>query len=165
MDEPNRQQFEAAKRASLTHLILRAARRIRARNLEALPGLVGHEPVREAHLSLMPHIDFEGTRITDIATRLGVSKQAIAPLVDELVAWGYLEKVRDPADGRARLVCFTPRGEQGLRDGLSVLEALDRTLADAFSADEYESFVAWMGRLVDALHDPSAPDAPNPPRR
>jgi hypothetical protein len=56
------------------------------------PGLAsrraGRPRLRRSHTSLLPHIDLGGTRVTDLAERLGVSKQAASQLVDDLEAIG-----------------------------------------------------------------------------
>ena len=46
------------------------------------------EPVRVAHTALLPHVDLEGTRLTELARRMGVTKQAVGQLVDELEQMG-----------------------------------------------------------------------------
>jgi DNA-binding MarR family transcriptional regulator len=151
MDESNRRQFESAKRASLSHQLVRAARLLRARSLRMLREHPQYAHVREAHLNLMPHLDLEGTRLTDLAVRMDVSKQAVGPLVDELVQWGYLERVPDPADGRARLVRFTGAGEEGLRDGVRSLQQLDAALDGALSPDELSQLLTLLERVLERL--------------
>ena len=85
-------------------------------------------PLRAAHTALFPHLGSAGVRSTDLAKKLGVSKQAISPLITELEEWGVVEQVADPKDGRAKLVRFTKKGEQGLLHGLSVLRGLEQEL-------------------------------------
>ena len=71
-------------------------------------------------------IDLEGTRLTDLADRIGISKQAVGQLVDELEDLGVLERVPDPDDGRAKLIRFIEEdGEPILMRGLAVLTALE----------------------------------------
>lgn len=52
----------------------------------------------------------EGLRLTELAHIAGVSKQAMAEVVDAMDAAGYIERVADPADGRARRIRLTRRG-------------------------------------------------------
>jgi DNA-binding MarR family transcriptional regulator len=52
----------------------------------------------------------DGATVTDLATHLGVTKQAASQLVDELVRKGYVERRPHPGDARARLVVLTERG-------------------------------------------------------
>ncbi|MFD7436664.1 MarR family winged helix-turn-helix transcriptional regulator [Streptomyces sp. NPDC059861] len=52
----------------------------------------------------------DGATATDLATHLGVTKQAASQLVDELVRKGYVVRRPHPDDARARLVVLTGRG-------------------------------------------------------
>ena len=54
---------------------------------------------------IAPH----GSRVSDLAEQARVSKQSAASLVEQLEKAGYVERVPDPTDGRARLVRLTPR--------------------------------------------------------
>lgn len=53
-----------------------------------------------------------GSRVTDLAEQARVTKQSAAFLVEQLEAAGYVERVRDPTDGRARLVRLTKRARR-----------------------------------------------------
>ena len=106
--------LRAQTSASTGQLLLRAARLLDERALARLAAIPGAPPVRPAHTRLFPHLSFTGVRATTLAKRLGVTKQAVAPLLAELVAWGLVEQVPDPADRRATLVRFT-------HDGLAAL--------------------------------------------
>lgn len=60
--------------------------------------------LRAAHTQVFEGLDPDGTRLTTLAERAQMSHQAMGELVDELVRHGYLERVPDPADRRARLI-------------------------------------------------------------
>ncbi len=51
-----------------------------------------------------------GLRLTELAERVQTSKQAMRYTVDQLEAAGYLERVPDPTDGRAKIIRLTERG-------------------------------------------------------
>ena len=116
-------QLDAAKRDSTLQVLFKVARLV---NDEALATLATHTgvTVRASHAALFPHIDLDGTRVTELAHRVGVTKQAVSQLVADLEATGTVERVRDPSDGRAKLVRFTPRGREALLQGLEVLGAV-----------------------------------------
>ena len=128
--------LEEAKAASTAQLLFKVARLWneaavrRARIRFALPGL------RPSHLALMPHLDLDGTRLTTLAERLGVSKQAAGQLVDDLVGMGLLDRRPDPADRRAVLITFTERGRRGLLEGLGELSAMEAELASVVGVEE-----------------------------
>ncbi len=117
-------RLEATKAASAIQLLFKAARLLNDRAIARVRERT-RRPVRVTHTALLPHIDLEGTRLTDLARRMGVTKQATLQLVDELVELGMLERVPDPSDARAKLVRFSKRGRQGLFEGLSILRELE----------------------------------------
>lgn len=96
---------------------------VRASNERAVA--LGHVRLRPAHARLMVFIDWEGSRISEIAKAQDVSKNAVGQLVTELEEIGYLERVPDPADGRAKIVRYTDAGRALLADASAIAEGLD----------------------------------------
>jgi DNA-binding MarR family transcriptional regulator len=72
----------------------------------------GHPEVRPPHGNVMQFLDDEGTRVSVLAERAQMTKQSMAELVAHLEQLGYVERVVDPSDRRAKLVRATPRGKQ-----------------------------------------------------
>ncbi|WP_392542599.1 MarR family winged helix-turn-helix transcriptional regulator [Oryzobacter telluris] len=89
-------------------LMFIAARDASARIFDALQAS-GFDDVTLAQSRLMMGLDPEGTRLSVLAARAQIAKQTATALVDRLERAGYVERVPDPADGRARLVRMTPR--------------------------------------------------------
>ncbi len=133
---PARVAIEAAKNASTAQVLFRCARLFNELALSAIRRETGHA-IRPAHTNLFPHIDLDGTRPTELARRLGISKQAVGPLVAELEGMGMLERVPDPDDGRARLVRFAsgPDGTHGVLAGLRLLGQVEAELAAELGED------------------------------
>jgi DNA-binding MarR family transcriptional regulator len=75
-------------------------------------------------------IDPEGTRLTVLADRAHVAKQTATALVDSLERSGYVERVPDPLDGRARLVRITARG----REVIPVARANEQAIEQEWTA-------------------------------
>jgi DNA-binding MarR family transcriptional regulator len=65
-----------------------------------------------AQSRLVARIGEGGNRLTELAERAQVTKQTASVLVDQLEALGYVERVPDPTDARARLVRLAPRGRR-----------------------------------------------------
>src|SRR5690606_18063721 len=128
--------FEAKKRASFLQVLFKAARLANEEGIARARAAAGEGRLRVAHTTLFPHISFEGVRLTQLAERVGVTKQAVAQLVDELEEMGLVERVPDPSDGRAKRIRFSARGREGLMLGLGVLKKLERELAAAVGAEE-----------------------------
>ncbi|MER6069224.1 MarR family winged helix-turn-helix transcriptional regulator [Streptomyces sp. NPDC001817] len=70
----------------------------------------GFTDLRPAHGFAFARLAPDGATVTDLATHLGVTKQAASQLVDEIVCKGYAERRPHPQDARARLVVLTERG-------------------------------------------------------
>jgi DNA-binding MarR family transcriptional regulator len=72
----------------------------------------GHPEIRPPHGHVMQFLDDGGTRVSVLAERAQMTKQSMAELVAHLERLGYIERVPDPSDRRAKLVRATPRGKQ-----------------------------------------------------
>lgn len=100
-----------------------------AHNVEvplALSNLAARAQVSAAHIHITRHLSLQGDRLTDLAARAGMSKQAMASLVDQCEAWGLVTREADPHDARARRVVFTSTGLawlQAFREAVAETEA------------------------------------------
>jgi DNA-binding MarR family transcriptional regulator len=107
---------------------------LRAMNEELIARLAehGHGEVRLPHGNVLQYLDDDGTRVSVLAERAGLTKQAMAQLVEHLESHGYVERVPDPRDRRAKLVRATARGREVyavVRDFIADLDArLEREL-------------------------------------
>ena len=71
--------------------------------------------LRPLHAVLLLPLLGGGRRASDLAETLGVTRQAVAQVVTRLEQDGYLTRITDPGDARAKLICLTPRGRAALR--------------------------------------------------
>jgi DNA-binding MarR family transcriptional regulator len=86
----------------------------------------------------------DGTRLTSLAAQAQVTKQTAAHLVNELEGSGYVERVADPDDGRARLIRLTAAAEP-------LVEAANAAVADELAAWRRHLGVTRMRQLEEAL--------------
>jgi DNA-binding MarR family transcriptional regulator len=142
-------RLAARKQASVGQLLFVAARLFNERAMARVQARV--PAARLAHTTLLPHIDLDGTRATEIARRAGVSKQAVGQLVDDMVGLGMLARVPDPADGRAQLVRFTDAGIAQLLAGLDVLDTLEVDLGAEVGAMTLQRLRRDLTALIPAL--------------
>jgi DNA-binding MarR family transcriptional regulator len=87
-----------------------AYRAMEARVLEALAA-AGFDDLTSAQGRVFARIGPTGTRVTELAEQARITKQTAGFLVDQLERAGYVHRVPDPDDARARLVRIAPRGE------------------------------------------------------
>ncbi|WP_280499269.1 MarR family transcriptional regulator, partial [Nocardia cyriacigeorgica] len=73
----------------------------------------GYADITLAQARIVQRIGPDGTRLTELAEQAQVTKQTAGFLVDQLERAGYVERVPDPTDGRARLVRLSARGRAG----------------------------------------------------
>jgi DNA-binding MarR family transcriptional regulator len=76
----------------------------------SLANVARRTQVTAAQIHLTRHLDVQGNRITTLAERAGMTKQAMKLLVDQCEAWGLVERSADGRDGRAKIVRFTATG-------------------------------------------------------
>lgn len=74
---------------------------------------------------IFENLDPDGTRLTVIAARAGLTHQAVGEVVAELERRGYVERRPDPDDGRARLVCLTDGGRALVRAAIGHITAIE----------------------------------------
>ena len=95
----------------------------------------GFTDITLAQARVAARIGPRGSRVTDLAEQARVTKQSAAFLVEQLEAAGYVERVRDPSDGRARLVRLTKRAQR-------VVQAAD--------AEVQRVLAEWAGHVGEA---------------
>ncbi len=91
---------------------------------------VGCDDVPAAAEALLNAMEWTGASVEAVVRFLGVSKQAVSQMVETLVARGYLERARDPADRRRLRLTLTDRGHRAGKAGRAGIEEIDRELAD-----------------------------------
>jgi DNA-binding MarR family transcriptional regulator len=114
----------------------------------ARAGLADIRPVHATLFSMLPE---EGCRITELAERLGTTKQAVGYLVAYLEEHGYLERIPDPRDGRAQIVRRTDTGWLVNQTARRMVEEVQADWAERIGADKMERLMGLLGELVDAL--------------
>jgi DNA-binding MarR family transcriptional regulator len=109
----------------LSKLLLTAQRALAAELAEELAER-GWPELRPSQASLLLNVDRRsGTRLTELARRAGVTKQAIMVLVDELEGTGLVRRTPDLEDGRAKVVRLTARGRTCAAECRRAVAAVD----------------------------------------
>ena len=118
----------------------------------------GYEGIREGHGCVFGFIEPEGSRLTFLAESSGLTKQAVGEAVDDLQRLGYVERVPDPTDGRAKIVHLTKKGAKARAVGRSALEDVERRWAEEIG----EERVAAMRETLEDIYELVIGRAPTP---
>src|SRR5882757_2586589 len=94
----------------------------------------GHHHLRPSHLALLKFPGPHGARPTELAARVGLRKQALNPLLNDLEELGYLQRTSDDEDRRGRILWLTPRGMSLMRIMRETLEEVESQLSDRLGA-------------------------------
>lgn len=157
-----RAELLAAQERSVSHGLLKAGRLVDELGIARVRERWG-APLRRAHTRLFPYLDLEGTRPSEVARRVGISKQAASVLIDELLEMGVLERTADPSDGRAWLVRFARRRGRSVLDGLTILAEIDQELESALGSAGMRQLLQQLTRALQAL-EALAPAQASPDR-
>ncbi|MBM4777572.1 MAG: MarR family transcriptional regulator [Archangiaceae bacterium] len=137
---------------SLGFLLIRCGQLWNERGISQVNAEAGRPVLREAHTKLLPYLQAPtGIRITALAEHVGVTKQAVQPLVAELARQGLVRVEPDPDDARARRVALTAAGVEAMLHGTGVLERIERDVAPALGKAELEALKRSLRRLLAVL--------------
>ena len=76
----------------------------------ALSHLAARGRLTASHVHITRHLELNGSRLTGLASKACMTKQAMGKLVDQCEAWGLVQRVSDRTDGRAKRIMFTDTG-------------------------------------------------------
>lgn len=132
----------------LGRLLLEASRQVGA-DLVADLQERGFDDARPGHAVVALHIDRRsGTRVGDLAARAGMTKQGMLLLVDDLEARGYVRRVADPDDARARIVRLTARGRRYIAEFRRALAAVEGRVRRDLGDTRFDAMRAALEDLV-----------------
>jgi DNA-binding MarR family transcriptional regulator len=108
----------------------------------------GFTDVRPAYGFAFTLLSAGGATITELAAHLGVTRQAAAQLVDEMVAREYVERQPHPGDGRAQLIVLTERGWACTRAASAAAADTVREWAAILGAAELRRLSSDLAKLA-----------------
>lgn len=111
-------------------LLVTLAERHLAEGLQAHLVAAGFADHRVVHHQVMAHVTYEGIRLTELAEKAGITKQAMSELVVDLEQLGYLTRAPDPRDRRAKLVRFTEKGRAAVREAMRAFTEMESALGE-----------------------------------
>jgi len=115
----------------------------------------GFADFRPAHGTIGQHIADRGSRVTELAQLAQVSKPTVVYLVNDLERLGYVKRVPDPSDGRAKLVRLTERGARAQREAREIVAEVEEDWGKALGERDFAALRMLLERLHDVLWPPS----------
>lgn len=108
----------------------------------------GYDDLGRFHINLFRHDTPDGLRPTEVAERLGITKQSVNELVRDLEARGYVVLEPDPSDGRARIIQLTARGRRLVRDAHAAAAKAEQAIAQVLGPRRFDDFRGSLQKLV-----------------
>lgn len=120
----------------------------------------GHDiPLNQARV--FQRIAPEGSRLAELAEAAQVSKQTVGSIVDQLERAGYVQRIPDPSDARARLVTLTEKGHELVEISVPVI----RNVEAVWEAHLGRARTRQLKHTLAALREITDPYAQPRPRR
>jgi DNA-binding MarR family transcriptional regulator len=136
-----------AASADLVRLLLEGHRALAAELMTSLEER-GYPDARPGHGAVFMNIDRRsGTRLTELARRARITKQGMMLIVDDLEQRGYVRRVPDPEDARAKVVRLTARGRRYVAEARRAVVALEARARRELGERRYESLrdsIEWL---------------------
>ena len=133
-------------RYSLPRLLGEAFRSLERQVYEGMVA-AGFEDVRPAHYAVFRFLQPEGSRVTELAEEARMTKQSMGELVIYLEQRGYVERLPDPRDGRAKIVVLTAAGLRWIDAVVERVGEIEDALAERMGGQER------LEELADSLEE------------
>ena len=125
-------EFETFSRAPMIRLLNVAFEQF-AEEVRERVSAAGFGDIRPGHGCVFGNIDPEnGSRLTELAERANMTKQSVGEVTSDLEQRGYLERVADPTDGRAKIIRLTAHGREVYAIGRRLIDEVEQEWAERY---------------------------------
>jgi DNA-binding MarR family transcriptional regulator len=100
----------------------------------------------------------DGMRLTRLAELAGITKQSAGEIVDDLVKSGYVARVPDPGDKRAKLICLTEKGVSAQATGFGLFATIEAKWIDRYGEERMNQMRELLEEIVTAEAPSSVPE-------
>lgn len=111
----------------------------------------GFKDIRPVHTDILRSVEVGGSRVTDVATRCNITKQAAGQVIKELVSLGYVSQMTDRKDTRVRMVIFTARGMNLIVHLGGIFKRIDSKLEEVIGKKELAAFRLHVDQMIEKL--------------
>lgn len=115
----------------------------------------GYKDIGRSHASIFRYPTPDGLRPSELAEQLQITKQSVNDVLRDMEAIGYLTRVHDPSDGRARVIRLTAKGrrlETIVYDGAQSAES---AIANLLGPSEFIHLRNSLEKVVRGISDGS----------
>ncbi len=100
--------------------------------------------LRASQLRLLSLTPVDGMRVTDLAERVGMTKQALGEFANALEEQGLMESVRDDRDRRIRILRPTEQGRRAVADGDALIAEVEADWRRRLGARRWDDLRALL---------------------
>jgi DNA-binding MarR family transcriptional regulator len=139
--------MEGVTEPVLSRILLDA---LRAVNRQVASALVdrGAAELTPGQAAAILNVERTGTRLTDLAERAQVTKQAMMQMVDQLESRGFVRRTSDPTDARAKIVRLTARGLRQRAEARRAVAGVESRAKRLLGDRRYESLRSALSDLA-----------------
>ena len=118
----------------------------------------GWDDVRPSYGFVLLALRDGEAKVTDLATLLGVSKQATSKLLDQMVASRYVTRAAPASDARQRTVALAPRGHELLAAVEEIYTELEAEWANVVGTSAVDALHGTLTQVVLAANAGAFPE-------
>ena len=111
----------------------------------------GYTDLRPAYFEVFRYIRSEGSRSTELAEQAQITKQSMGYLIDHLEDQGYVERIPDPQDRRAKIVQLTKRGQEVEKTAQQIILQVEAEWTELLGAEKMAQLRQKLEMLLDIL--------------
>ena len=119
-------------------------------NLHARLAEQGYSEMTPSHGLVFQYLKEEGSRITELASQAGMTKQSMSALVYQLEEYGYLKRKHDPQDARAVLFVLSAKGKVLRKMARGFNYQFEKRWEQKLGSAQYQKFREMLTHLVSA---------------
>jgi DNA-binding MarR family transcriptional regulator len=117
-------------------------------NLHARLAEEGYSEITPSHGLVFQYMGENGSRITELAARAGMTKQSMSALVYQLEEFGYLKRKYDPQDARAVIFVLTTKGETLKKKAQLLNYQFEKKWEETLCSARYQKFRDLLEKLA-----------------
>lgn len=98
---------------------------------------------------VLAHLGPSGISQAVLTERMGLTKQAVQQLVDQLEALGVVGRAPDPNDGRAKRIVLTELGLRDFAERNKVKRLIEKQYREKLGAEAFAALETALGKLAE----------------